>query len=206
MKPTIRRRGLTLVETLVALAICAALLACMAVAFSAAGNAMEMNDHFYRSLQQARSGMDMMMSEIRRAQVNSSNQTISVNSTGTAITISNCPDFGGDSITFTYYPAGGTTYANCITLTNNSLVPPTTSILIGEAVDDGNADPVEVAAPAAGTTVFSPAGATLDSAAGNTNQSVSVTLTVQLGDYPIMNQVNLSGSAAPRGGLTSVFQ
>jgi hypothetical protein len=184
-----RRHGLSLAEALVALAICAALLACMAMAFSAAGNAVEMNDHFYRSLQQARTGMDMIVTTLRRCQsvgsVSSSSLTYTANP-------SDFPGTGtvGDSLTITYNNASASTNPNTITLTDNTTG--ITSILVGEN-SNTDAEPVVVSS------------ASFDGSTA-ANGAIGVTLTVQIGQYPIMNQITLSGSAAPRVNLTSAFQ
>ena|ERR1700722_17553438 len=193
---SLRRRGLSLAEAIVALAICAALLACMAVAFSAAGNATEMNDHFYRSLQQARTCMDLVTTTLRRCQ--------SVTSvSGTQVTFVSGPtDFnGGDTISITYYPSGqndpfGNPSNGCITLSDTHNGTVTTSFLIGESSTDGDSNPVVVSSAS-----FSPATGYVAS-----NGAITLNVTVQVGKYPIMNQITLSGSAAPRVNLTSAFQ
>jgi len=192
------RRGLTLAEALIALMICAALLACMAVAFAAAGNAFEMNDHFYRSLQQARGGMDLMMTEIRRANLSGTNE---ITWTSTSVTIQSAPDFSGHSVTFTYNTSG--TYQDCITLTDNNTN--TTSILVGENPNDTL--PVDVSSASfSGPTVAGVAVPITNSAGSNPNGSISLTMTVQLGRYPTMNEVILSGSSAPRASCSMAFQ
>jgi hypothetical protein len=196
-----RRHGLSLAEALVALAICAALLACMAMAFSAAGNAVEMNDHFYRSLQQARTGMDMMVTEIRRCTLT---PATTITWTSSSVTLPSCPDFSGDSVTFTYNNAAAATNPNTITLTDNTTG--ITSILVGEN-SNTDASPVIVSSAA-----FSGPGSSSNpspigySTTSNANGVISVAITVQIGQYPIMNQIALSGSAAPRESLTSAFQ
>jgi Tfp pilus assembly protein PilW len=188
------RRGLTLAEALIALVICAALLACMAVAFSAAGSAFEMNDHFYRSLQQARSGMDLMMTEIRRANLTGSN---AITVTATTVTLPSCPDFGAHSITFTYNTTGAN--ADCITLTDNNTG--ITSILVGENPNDTL--PVDVSS----ASFTGPSGGVITNSTGTApNGSISLTMTVQLGRYPTMNEVILSGSSAPRASCSMAFQ
>jgi hypothetical protein len=193
------RRGLTLAEALIALMICAALLACMAVAFSAAGSAFEMNDHFYRSLQQARSGMDLMMTEIRRCNLTSSN---AITVTATTVTLPSCPDFGGHSITFTYNTTGAN--ADCITLTDNNTG--ITSILVGENPNDTLPVDVSSASFSGPAEIITSGNALSSTNPQYVNGSVSLTMTVQLGRYPTMNEVILSGSSAPRASCSMAFQ
>jgi type II secretory pathway pseudopilin PulG len=117
------RRGYLLMETLISLSITAGLLVAMASAFVAASSVVQMNDTFFRSIQQARTGMDLAMTEVRRCQSVSSASTTSVTLTPDAT------DFSGHSITIAYQTTG--TYAHEITLTDNvtgSVMPLATNV------------------------------------------------------------------------------
>lgn len=70
------RAGMTLVELLMSLAISATLLVAAAGAYNAAGAAIETNDQFFRSSQQARVCMGNFVKEVRQAQ-----KVLSVSST-----------------------------------------------------------------------------------------------------------------------------
>ena len=61
-----RRRALVLVELLVSLAICAALLLAIGAAFVSASAAVEVNDEFFRATQAARLAVTQLETAIRR--------------------------------------------------------------------------------------------------------------------------------------------
>jgi hypothetical protein len=61
------RRGLSLVETMVSISICTSLMVAVSAAYQASGNAVEMNDRFFRCTQAARVTMNQMVAEMRRA-------------------------------------------------------------------------------------------------------------------------------------------
>jgi prepilin-type N-terminal cleavage/methylation domain-containing protein len=63
------RRGLSLVEVLISLAISASLLTAIAAAFSASASAIEMNDEVFRATQSARVTMLHLLTEIRQGTV-----------------------------------------------------------------------------------------------------------------------------------------
>lgn len=63
------RRGLGLVEALIALAITASLLTAVGVAFTSAGNAIQMNDNFFRASQAARVSLEKILTQVRRGAV-----------------------------------------------------------------------------------------------------------------------------------------
>jgi type II secretory pathway pseudopilin PulG len=60
-----RRRGLSLPEAMISLAITAMLLVAVATAFSAASQAIDLNDTFFRCTQAARVTMDQLLGEVR---------------------------------------------------------------------------------------------------------------------------------------------
>ena len=61
------RRGLSLAEVMISLAISAMLLTAVAAAFTASSDAIEQNDTFFRASQAARVSMTQILTEIRRA-------------------------------------------------------------------------------------------------------------------------------------------
>lgn len=61
------RRGLSIVEVMISLAISAFLLVAVAAAYSASSSAVEMNDKFFRATQAGRVTMNQLLTEIRRA-------------------------------------------------------------------------------------------------------------------------------------------
>lgn len=62
-----RRSGLSLIEVLVSLAITAALLVAVGMAYTASAQAIEMNDQFYRATQAARVSINQIVAEVRRS-------------------------------------------------------------------------------------------------------------------------------------------
>jgi prepilin-type N-terminal cleavage/methylation domain-containing protein len=60
------RRGLSIIELLISLAISALLLTAVAVAFSASSQVIEHNDQFFRASQAARVSMNQLLTQIRR--------------------------------------------------------------------------------------------------------------------------------------------
>lgn len=60
------RRGLSLAEVMISLAISAMLLTAVAAAFTASSEAIETNDEFFRASQAARVSMNQILTEIRR--------------------------------------------------------------------------------------------------------------------------------------------
>lgn len=67
-KPSFSRRGLSLIEVMISLAICAMLLVAVATAFTASSAAITQNDQFFRATQSARVSMGQMLNAIRRCQ------------------------------------------------------------------------------------------------------------------------------------------
>jgi len=64
--PIRKRRGLSLIEVMISLAISAMLLTAVAAAFTASSDAIEINDQFFRASQSARVSLNQILSEIRR--------------------------------------------------------------------------------------------------------------------------------------------
>ena len=65
--PTGRRGGLSMVEALISLSICSALLVATGAAFTASAQAVQVNDDFFRASQTARVTVNQMLVEVRRA-------------------------------------------------------------------------------------------------------------------------------------------
>ncbi len=63
----LRRRGLTMMETIVSIAITGMLLTGLASAFVTSADAVEMNEQFFRATQAARITLNQVMVECRRA-------------------------------------------------------------------------------------------------------------------------------------------
>jgi prepilin-type N-terminal cleavage/methylation domain-containing protein len=61
------RRGLSLVELMISLAISAMLLTAVAAAYSASAAAIDTNDRFFRASQAARVSMNQLLTDIRRS-------------------------------------------------------------------------------------------------------------------------------------------
>lgn len=61
------RRGMSILEVLMSLAICAMLLTAVAAAFSSSAQVIDENDKFYRASQSARVTLNQLLTEIRRA-------------------------------------------------------------------------------------------------------------------------------------------
>lgn len=132
------RRAFTLVETLISLSIVAGLMVAMAGGFVAASSAVEMNDRFFRSVQQARAAENLIMTEVRRSATQVFNSSTSIILTPPA----GDTDFGGVSIAIAYNPPSGSTpgnitingtplAANVSSATFSKSVSPTTGLITG---------------------------------------------------------------------------
>jgi hypothetical protein len=104
------RRGLSLVEALISLAIAATLLTAVAAACSAASDAIKMNDQFFRASQAARVSVNQIISQVRTC------QSGVVSSTSLELTAAN-----GQRCTYAL-----DTDSRKLTLTLEDLVPPVT--------------------------------------------------------------------------------
>ena len=75
------RRGLSVTECMVSLAICSGLLSAVAAAFKTSFNAVNLNDQFNRATQSSRVAMSHLLAEVRRAnsvQVSADRMTLEV--------------------------------------------------------------------------------------------------------------------------------
>jgi prepilin-type N-terminal cleavage/methylation domain-containing protein len=70
-----RRRGLSLVEVLITVAICGALMTAVAAAYQATANAMQSGERFFRAQQTARVALTQMLAETRRCRSGSVDAT-----------------------------------------------------------------------------------------------------------------------------------
>ncbi|MDB5171959.1 MAG: hypothetical protein JWN51_732 [Phycisphaerales bacterium] len=61
------RSGLSLIETMISVSICTALMVAVAAAFKVSANAIDMNDTFFRCSQGSRVTMNQILTEMRRA-------------------------------------------------------------------------------------------------------------------------------------------
>jgi type II secretory pathway component PulJ len=66
-RPARRRRGLSMIEAMIAMSITSMLLVAVSGAFTASSQAVETNDQFFRASQTARVVLHQMLGEIRRA-------------------------------------------------------------------------------------------------------------------------------------------
>src|SRR5436190_21986916 len=74
----LHRRGLGLVEVMISLASTATLLTAVAAAFRASGDAIDINDHFFKATQSARVSLARMLTQVRRG-------TPATDTTGTSL-------------------------------------------------------------------------------------------------------------------------
>jgi len=102
------RRGFTMLETLVSLTIVAALMASMAAAMMTAGSAVEMNDRFFRSVQQARAAETYITTEIRRASAIGAVSSTSINITTPDLPSGATIAYNSSTQQITLTPNGGT--------------------------------------------------------------------------------------------------
>ena len=93
------RGGFTLVEILISMSITAMLMLAMGAAFSAATGSVQNNDEYFRSVQQSRVALDLIMGEIRRCSAITSASSTSLTLTAAAGDPGN---FAGGSITFAF--------------------------------------------------------------------------------------------------------
>ncbi|MGE5610212.1 MAG: PilW family protein [Bacillota bacterium] len=166
---SLRSRGLSLVELMISLAICAMLLTAVAAAFRASTAAIEDNDQFFRASQAARVAMNQLLTQLRRSDV------IDVPSGNPTNRI----DFAGDDKidrAFLYTPDASGKKGTLTLLIDKSGVI-TTAVL---ARDVTVAFYVDVVHPASGS--------------GDYVERVTVDMTTEFGN----NIVHLTGSAAPR--------
>ena len=80
-RPRAARRGLSLPEAMISLAITATLLLAVATAFAASTKAIQANDSFFRCSQASRVAMNQMLGEIRNCDTMALDQTTPPNTT-----------------------------------------------------------------------------------------------------------------------------
>jgi prepilin-type N-terminal cleavage/methylation domain-containing protein len=171
-----RRRGLSLIEIMIALAIAATLLTAAAAAFNASSDVVRTNDEFFRATQAARVSLHQILTNVRRASSVEDNRdpvTRIPDTTKLQLTTARNDDGSGqDLLTYKYLPAN----QKLMLLTDEDLTDPdytlasnvgTLAFDVEMGKDYNNADVVV---------------------------RVDVSITVKVG----RNSVTLSGSAAPR--------
>jgi Tfp pilus assembly protein PilW len=170
-----RRRGLSLVEAMISLVICTALLTSVGVAFVASSNAIKNNDEFTRAAQAARVSMAHLQSEIRTAwAIDPSTPTDGNGNTGQIKLLTSEATHNPDR-TYKY----DSTKKQLIMVTN--AVPNDLDFVLVRNVTAAQFN-IQKGTDASGATCVS---------------QVGITITVAVGK----NQVTLSGAAAPRRNL-----
>jgi prepilin-type N-terminal cleavage/methylation domain-containing protein len=168
------RRGLSLVEVMISLAISASLLTAIAAAFSASASAIEVNDEIFRATQASRVTMLHLLTEIRQGEV-------SPNSTAAAMRlISGSGSVSGAGADRTYRFTGAP--ANQLLLVTESDLtdldyPLARNVLATDAVNDSKFEYTFKDLPT-----------------GRVVLQVTVTLVTKVNK----NTIRLSGTASPR--------
>ena len=171
-----RRRGLTLAESLISLAICAALLTALGGAFTATARALTENNEFASAVQTARLCLARLESDIRRGTLD---PTIATAADGSVTAIRLISAEGGPTADRTYrYDA----QTKRVLLVTNAIATDQDFVLASN-VTSGRCVVVK------GT----------DANGNACVRQVAITLTVTVGD----NSATLSGSAAPRKSLAN---
>ena len=166
-----RRRGLSLVELMIGLAIAASLLTAAAVAFNASSQVVERNDAFFRATQAARISMHQILTQVRRGSVNLASTAQELR----LITATTEGGGGDEDVSYKYIPA------------EKKLL-----LVTHDIVDDPD---YVLASNVAGLTFTVEPGQ--DYTKAPCVVRVTVRIRVQVGD----NDVTVSGSAAPRRNL-----
>ena len=102
-----RRRGITLIEAMISLAISTSLLTAVGAAFCSSSKAITVNDEFYRATQAARVTVNQIMTEVRRC--------TSINVFSDHIDMMT---YASENRTYAFDPAGGivTVHVRVVTL------------------------------------------------------------------------------------------
>lgn len=166
-----RRRGLSIIEMLISLAIAVTLLTAAAVAFNVSSTIIQSNDEFFRATQAARISLHQILTQIRRGSVNQTwdAQTLRL------VTARNDDGSGEDDMTYKYLPAN----QKLMLVTNDDATDP--DYVLASNVSAMTFD-VEIGE---------------DYTKAPCVVRVNVMVTVKVGK----NVVTLSGSAAPRRNL-----
>ena len=168
---TSRRRGLSLVEIMISLAITALLLTAAAAAFSASADGIQANDEFFRATQAARISLHQILTQVRRGSVNTASTATDLR----LITAAEDDGTGEDDYTYSYVAA-----ENKLKLvTNDNITDPDYTLA-------SDVDNVSFAVETGEDYTHAPC-----------VTRVNVAVTVKVGD----NVVTLSGSACPRRNL-----
>ncbi len=166
------RRGLSLVEALISLAICAMLLTAVAGAFSASAQAIENNDSFFRATQAARVSLTHMLTQLRRV------EEIEIGDGGKSVSFFKLNPATEEEERYTYQYSPDTRELRLIRddgveTTSNRLCGNVAKVEFQQDTDDINGDNVQFVV------------------------RISVAIEVEAGD----NKIRLAGSAVPRRNL-----
>jgi len=175
-----RRRGLSLPEAMISLAITAMLLVAVATAFSAASQAIEMNDTFFRCSQAARVTMDQLLGEIRNC------DSLDMATANTIKIIRPAPGSGQ--------------YARQATEIERDFVYDSANkrITLQIFYTGGTASPVYELATNVSACTFGPVDMGLDYNNATIPIHIPITVTVRAGVGNTISSVVLNGSAGPR--------
>jgi type II secretory pathway pseudopilin PulG len=188
LRPSQRRRGLSLPEAMISLAITSLLLVSVATAFSASCSAIEANDRFFRSSQAARVALNQLLLDIRNT-----TSLPAANVTATSIVVKRPPFVagGGQLIYATTNPQNPAEVESWRTYAYDAA---NKRITLQITYNDGATSPVYELA--GNVTAFSLG--TPDTMTGDSGVLIAirvpVTMTVSAGGA----NVTLNGSAGPR--------
>ena len=174
------RKGLSLPEAMISLAITAMLLVSVATAFSSASQAIEMNDTFFRCTQAARVSMDQLLGEIRNC------DSLDMSTANTIKIIRPAPGSGP--------------YSRQATETERDFVYDSANkrLTLQIFYSGGTTSPVYELASNVAACAFGPADMGLDYNNAVIPIHVPITVTVTAGVGNTTSSIVLSGSASPR--------
>jgi type II secretory pathway pseudopilin PulG len=178
--PARGRRGLSLPEAMISLAITAMLLVAVATAFSGASQAIELNDTFFRCSQAARVTMDQLLGEVRNC------DSLDMNTANTIKIIRPAPGSGQ--------------YARQASETERDFVYDSANSRITLQIfySGGTSSPVYELATNVAACAFGPVDMGLDYNNATIPIHIPITLTVRAGVGNTVSSVVLNGSAGPR--------
>lgn len=172
-----RRRGLSMVEALIALSICSALLVATGAAFTASASAVQNNTDFSKATQTARVTLNQMLVEIRRAD---SIQCASTTTAGAYFDVIRPSGSLLPNETSRRYAFDATN--NQLTLTIFTTGATATTYVLAHNITGASFGPPQIGTDANNASVV---------------QRLPVTLTVKVGQ----NVITLSGAEGPRRAL-----
>jgi len=178
--PILKRRGLSLPEAMISLAITAMLLVAVATAFTGASQAIELNDTFFRCTQAARVTMDQVLGEIRNC------DSLDMATANTIKIIRPAPGSGP--------------YSRQATETERDFVYDSTNsrITLQILYSGGTASPVYELASNVASCSFGPVDMGKDYNNADIPIHIPISLNVKAGTGNTTSSIMLNGSAAPR--------